>query len=145
MKKVDIYTDGACSNNPGRGGYAAILIYKGNEKIVKGGEALTTNNRMELRAIIEGLRSLKEPCDVTIYSDSAYSINPFQLNWIDRWISKGWRTSTNSDVLNVDLWKDLIEVMSKHKVTYVKVKGHSDNVYNNKCDEIARQEIKNNE
>lgn len=142
MKKVDIYTDGACSGNPGVGGYGAILIYNGHEKIVKGGEKETTNNRMELMAIINGIKALKEPCEVTIYSDSAYSINPFIEGWINNWILKGWKTANNSIVKNIDLWEELIEIMKPHKINFIKVKGHSDNIYNNKCDEIARLEIK---
>lgn len=143
MKKVEIYTDGACSGNPGAGGYAAILIYNGTEKIIKGFHSNTTNNRMELMAIIEGLKALKVPCIVTLYSDSAYSINPFLKGWIWDWIAKGWKTSTNSDVLNKELWLELLELYKKHKIEFVKVKGHSDNEYNNRCDLIARGEIKN--
>lgn len=141
MKHVDIYTDGACSGNPGAGGWAAILIYNGVEKVVSGYNKDTTNNRMELFAIIQGLRQLKEKCDVTIYSDSAYSINPFLQNWIVDWQLKDWRTASNSDVKNVDLWKSLLIEVEKHNVNFVKVKGHSDNEYNNRCDKIARNEI----
>jgi len=142
MKKVIIYTDGACSGNPGAGGYAAVLMYKDKEKVVKGYDKITTNNRMELTAIIEGLKALKEPCEVTIYSDSAYAVNPFKKDWITSWISSGWKTLGKSDVQNVDLWQELVQLVNKHKVNFVKVKGHSDNIYNNKCDEIARGEIK---
>ena len=142
MKHVDIYTDGACSNNPGKGGWAAILIYKGHEKIISGGYPETTNNRMELFAIINGLLQLKEPCDVTIYSDSAYSLEPFIQGWISDWQTKNWKTAGKTPVKNVDLWKALLIEINKHKVHFVKVKGHSDNEYNNRCDELARNEIK---
>jgi ribonuclease HI len=141
MKHVEIYTDGACSNNPGKGGWAAILLYKGHEKIVSGGYPETTNNRMELFAIISGLLQLKEKCSVTIYSDSAYAIDPINKGWIDSWQAKKWRTSSNDPVKNLDLWKTLLIELNKHEVSFVKVKGHSDNEYNNRCDEIARSEI----
>ena len=142
MKHVDIYTDGACSNNPGKGGWAAILIYNGHEKIISGGYPETTNNRMELFAIINGLLQLKEPCDVTIYSDSAYSLDPFIQGWINDWQKNSWKTAGKTPVKNVDLWKALLIELKKHHVSFVKVKGHSDNEYNNRCDELARGEIK---
>lgn len=141
MKHVDIYTDGACSNNPGKGGWAAILIYKGTEKIISGGYPSTTNNRMELFAIINALLQLKESCDVTIYSDSAYSIDPLNKGWLTKWQNNNWRTSNKEPVKNVDLWKALLIELDKHKVSFVKVKGHSDNEYNNRCDELAKREI----
>ena len=141
MKHVDIYTDGACSNNPGKGGWAAILIYKGKEKIISGGYPSTTNNRMELFAIINALLQLKERCDVTIYSDSAYSIDPLTKGWITNWQRNNWRTAGKEPVKNVDLWKALLIELDKHKVNFVKVKGHSDNEYNNRCDELAKKEI----
>ncbi|HHU42865.1 MAG: ribonuclease HI [Bacillota bacterium] len=141
MKHVDIYTDGACSNNPGKGGWAAILIYKGREKVISGGYANTTNNRMELFAIITALKQLKEKCDVTIYSDSSYSLNPFIKGWISKWQNNGWKTSNNKEVKNKDLWHALLLEANKHKVTFVKVKGHSDNEYNNRCDKLAKEEI----
>ena len=142
MKHVDIYTDGACSNNPGKGGWAAILIYKGHEKVISGGYPETTNNRMELFAIINALLQLKERCDVTIYSDSAYSLEPFFFVFINDWQAKNWRTAQGNAVKNVDLWKALLIEVKKHNVNFVKVKGHSDNEYNNRCDELARKEIK---
>ncbi len=141
MKHVDIYTDGACSNNPGKGGWAAILVYKNKEKIISGGYPETTNNRMELFAVISGLLQLKEKCEVTIYSDSAYVLEPLMKGWIDLWQAKNWRTASNDPVKNVDLWKALLIELNKHRVSFVKVKGHSDNEYNNRCDEIARKEI----
>ena len=142
MKKVDIYTDGACSGNPGAGGWCAILIYKGIEKTISGGERETTNNRMELTAVIEGLRALRERCEVTVYSDSAYTVNAVNEGWLAYWLTHNWRTRDKSDVKNVDLWEALDAEMKKHKVTFIKVKGHSDNAYNNRCDEVARGEIK---
>ncbi len=141
MKHVDIYTDGACSGNPGPGGWAAILIYKGREKVISGGYPETTNNRMELFAIINGLLQLKEKCDVTIYSDSAYSLDPFSKGWLNEWQMKNWKTAGGTPVKNVDLWKALLIEVAKHQVRFVKVKGHSDNVNNNRCDELARKEI----
>lgn len=141
MKHVDLYTDGACSGNPGKGGWAAILIYKGREKVVSGGYPDTTNNRMELTAILFGLKQLKESCDVTVYSDSAYAVNAFNQGWISDWQSNNWRTKDRSEVKNKDVWQALCLEVSRHKVVFKKVKGHSDNEYNNRCDEYARKEI----
>ncbi len=141
MKTVSIYTDGACSGNPGIGGWCAILIYNGVEKIISGYNKMTTNNRMELFAIIQGLAALKEPCNVTLYSDSAYSINSINEGWLERWRANGWRTADKKEVKNTDLWNDFFLKAAKHNVAYVKVKGHADNEYNNRCDEIARDEI----
>ena len=140
FKKVTLYTDGACSVNPGIGGYGAILIYNENEKIVSGGEENTTNNRMELQAIISGLEAIKESCKVDIYSDSAYVVNAFQQGWIEKWAINGWRTSSG-EVQNRDLWQRLLELLEKHKVEWHKVKGHANNEYNNRCDALARGEI----
>ena len=145
MKEVLLYTDGACSGNPGPGGWGAILIYKGTEKLVSGGEYETTNNRMEITAVIEGLNSLKiVPCLVTVYSDSAYVVNAFEQKWIYGWIKNGWKKSVNSseDIKNRDLWEKLYALTKKHSVSFIKVKGHSDNEYNNRCDEMARKKIK---
>jgi len=141
-KIVEIYTDGACSGNPGAGGWAAVLLYNGHQKEISGAQAETTNNRMELTAIIEGLKMLKESCAVTVYSDSAYSVDPFLKNWIDGWISRGWRTASKDEVKNVDLWQELLSLMKKHDVSFVKVKGHADNELNNRCDLLARTAIK---
>lgn len=141
MKKVTIYTDGACSGNPGEGGYCAILIYKGVQKTISGYEESTTNNRMELMAIIEGLKALKEPCEVELYSDSSYCVNAFNNGWIYSWRLKGWRTSDNKEVKNVELWQELSNLSSIHKIEFKKVKGHSDNELNNLCDKTARGEI----
>lgn len=141
-KNVEIYTDGACSGNPGAGGWASVLLYNGHRKEISGAEPDTTNNRMELTAIIEGLKMLKEPCNVTLYSDSAYSVDPFLKNWISGWIARGWRTASKDEVKNVDLWKTLLDLTAIHNVTFVKVKGHADNELNNRCDLLARTAIK---
>lgn len=140
MKKVDIYTDGACSGNPGKGGYAAILLYGGHEKIVTGAEELTTNNRMELMAVIEGLQCLKERCEVNLFSDSAYVVNAFLEGWIYGWQKKGWKRGSD-EVKNIDLWQRLLDLYRKHIVQFIKVKGHADNEYNNRCDKLARDAI----
>lgn len=142
MKTVDLYTDGACSGNPGVGGYCAILIYNGNEKIVSGYEKDTTNNRMEILAVIKGLDALKEPCNVNVYSDSQYVVDAFNQQWINSWVSNGWRTAGKKEVKNVDLWKTLLELVERNNVTFVKVKGHADNEYNNRCDKIAVDEYR---
>lgn len=141
MKKVTIYTDGACSGNPGVGGWGAILMFNGHEKECGGYDKQTTNNRMELFAVIMALRQLKEPCDVEIYTDSAYVADAFNKNWITQWEAAEWKTSGKNDVKNQDLWKALLMEKEKHQVVFVKVKGHSDNEYNNRCDRIARGQI----
>ena len=145
MKSVQLYTDGACSGNPGAGGYGAILIYKGIEKELSGGERETTNNRMEIYAVIAGLRCLREPCEVTVYSDSAYTVNAFNEGWIFGWMKNGWKKADNKPVLNAELWQELYSLTQKHKVRFVKVKGHADNVYNNRGDALARAAIKKEE
>lgn len=141
MKKIDIYTDGACSGNPGPGGYAGILIYGSKEKIISGGESQTTNNRMELTAVIKSLQALKEICEVDLYTDSAYVCNAIKQGWLEDWQLKNWKNSQKKPVLNKDLWLELLEMLEKHKVNFIKVKGHADNYNNNRCDEIARNEI----
>ena len=141
MKKVDLYTDGACSGNPGVGGWGAILIYNGHEKEISGYNKDTTNNRMEIFAVIQGLKQLNQPCEVTVYSDSAYVCNAFLEGWIDDWQANNWRTKSKDKVKNDDLWKLLLMHMEGHVVTFVKVKGHADNVYNNRCDKLATGEI----
>ncbi len=141
MKKVTLFTDGACSGNPGKGGWAAILQSEGREKVLSGGEAQTTNNRMELMGVISGLEALKYPCEVDIYSDSAYVVNAFLQDWISYWLMSGWKTKGKKDVQNVELWKRLLENCAKHKITWHKVKGHADNELNNRCDMLARSEI----
>jgi ribonuclease HI len=142
VKEVTIYTDGACSGNPGPGGWGAVLMYGGRRKELSGGEKLTTNNRMELVAVIEALRALKQPCAVTVYSDSAYVVNGFNSGWVDGWMRNGWVNSKGQPVENQDLWKTLLGEMKRHRVQYVKVKGHSDNEWNNRCDQLAREAIK---
>ncbi len=142
MKIVDIYTDGACSGNPGAGGYCSILIYNGIEKVISGSESQTTNNRMEILAVIKGLECLKEPCEVNVYSDSQYVVDAFNQNWIFSWQNSGWRTANKKEVKNIDLWQRLLELYSVHKITFIKVKGHADNEYNNRCDKIAVSEYK---
>ena len=141
MKKVTIYTDGACSGNPGPGGWGAVLIYNGNEKELSGAERETTNNRMELFAAISALRALKEPCEVELYSDSAYLCNAINEQWLFDWKQKNWRNASKKDVKNVDLWEELITLMGLHRITFIKVKGHADNVYNNRCDKLATTAI----
>lgn len=140
MKQVEIWTDGACSGNPGPGGWCAILLYGKTERVVSGGEPATTNNRMELKAAIEGLKALKEVCMVKLYTDSAYVCNAFLQDWISGWVLNGFRTANKKPVMNQDLWEELLNLTHKHKVEFIKVKGHSDNEYNNKCDRIAVSE-----
>lgn len=137
-KKVTIYTDGACSGNPGKGGWGSILIYGDVVKELSGGEDNTTNNRMELKAVIEALKALKSPCDVEIYSDSAYVVNAFTQKWIDNWIKNNWKTADKKSVRNVDLWQELLVLIKTHNVTFKKVKGHSDNELNERCDKLAK-------
>ena len=142
MKQVELYTDGVCSGNPGPGGYGAILIFKGIEKEISGAFAETTNNRMEIYAVIAGLECLKEPCEVTIYSDSAYTVNAFLQGWLKNWVAASWVKSDGKAVANADLWQKLYALTQKHRVRFVKVKGHADNEYNNRCDVLATSAIK---
>jgi ribonuclease HI len=142
MKQVHIYTDGACSYNPGPGGWGAVLIYNKSEKQISGSAKNTTNNRMELFAPIMALKQLKEECEVTIFTDSAYIHNAFTKGWITTWQNNNWRTTSKKPVANVDLWKMLLSAVNGHKVNWVKVKGHSDNKYNNICDKLAVNEVK---
>ena len=137
---VEIYTDGACSGNPGAGGYCAILVFGGSEKIVKGYEPDTTNNRMELIAAIEGLSALKGPCKVKLYSDSSYLVNAFNNGWVFDWEKNRWKTAGKTEVKNTDLWEKLLSLNRVHKISFIKVKGHADNDYNNRCDKIAVNE-----
>lgn len=142
MKKIIIYTDGACSYNPGPGGWGAILIYGNNPpKEISGGNAETTNNQMELTAVIEALKHLKEPCEVELFTDSAYVHNAFSEDWITGWIMRGWRNANKKPVANKELWLELIALTKIHNVHFNKVKGHADNEYNNRCDELARKEV----
>lgn len=143
MKKVILYTDGACSGNPGVGGWGAVLMYNEHEKRISGAEKETTNNRMEIFAVISGLECLKEPCEVTVYSDSAYTVNAFSNGWVYGWEKSGWKKADNKPVLNVDLWQRLLALTRVHSVKFIKVKGHADNEYNNICDKLATDAIKN--
>lgn len=142
MEKVVIYTDGACSGNPGPGGWGAILMYKENKKEISGGKKDTTNNIMELTAVIEGLKLLRYPCEVDLYSDSAYVVNAFVQGWIYNWAKNNWKTAGKEPVKNKEIWQELYALTKTHKVNFIKVKGHSDNEYNNRCDELARNAIK---
>ena len=144
MKEVDIYTDGACSGNPGPGGWAAVLIYNGTQKEISGYVPCTTNQRMEIQAALEALKALKEPCRVRLHSDSAYLVNAFEQNWFASWQRKGWLNSRREPVKNQDLWQEILDLSRKHRVRWIKVKGHSDNELNNRCDALARKEILRN-
>ena len=140
MKTVSIYTDGACSGNPGPGGWGAILRYQGVEKELSGGEALTTNNRMELSGVIAALQALKEPCVVELYSDSKYVIDALDKGWAQGWRRKNWIKSDKKPALNPDLWETLLDLTARHEMHYHWVKGHADNEYNNRCDRLAVSE-----
>lgn len=144
---VIIYTDGACSRNPGPGGWGCVLLYKDHRKEFSGAEKMTTNNRMELTAAIEALKLLNRSCSVDLYTDSAYLCNAFEQRWLSNWQRNGWKTAAKKDVENKDLWEELLKLCSVHTVQFHKVKGHSTNVENNRCDELARKAIKhlNNE
>ena len=141
MKKVTIYTDGACSGNPGPGGWGAVLMYGNKEKELSGGEMSTTNNRMELVSVISALEALREPCEVTLYTDSQYVSNAINLGWLEAWKAKGWKRK-GGEVKNPDLWIKLVPLLETHKVTFEWVKGHADNEHNNRCDELAVAESK---
>ena len=142
MKTVILYTDGACSGNPGPGGWGAILEYGGVEKELSGGEASTTNNRMELTAVIAGLSALKEPCIVELYSDSKYVIDGLSKGWAEAWRKKGWRKADKKPALNPDLWETLLDLTHIHQIRYHWVKGHGENEKNNRCDQLAVTESK---
>ena len=137
MKTVTLYTDGAYSGNPGPGGWGAILEYNGHKKEMSGGEANTTNNRMELTAVIRGLQALNQPCTVELYSDSKYVIDALQKGWAEGWKKRGWIKSDKKPALNPDLWEVLLELTGTHEMHYHWVKGHADNPMNNRCDELA--------
>jgi len=139
MKSVTIYTDGACSGNPGPGGWGAVLMYGKNKKELSGGEMSTTNNRMEMISVIMALEALKESCKVTLFTDSQYVANAINLGWLESWKLKGWKRK-GGEVKNLDLWIKLVPLLEKHKVTFEWVKGHADNEYNNRCDELAVME-----
>lgn len=135
--EVIVFTDGACSGNPGPGGWGALLQWNGNEKEITGGADHTTNNRMEMRAVIAALNALNKPCRVKIHSDSALIVNTFKQNWINSWIKRGWKKSNKKPVENQDLWKEMLTAMQPHDVEWIKVKGHSDNERNNRVDRLA--------
>lgn len=140
MKKIDIYTDGACSGNPGKGGWGAVLVYKGAEKEISGAEKQTTNNRMELTAVIKALQLLKEPCEVNLTTDSKYVCDAVNKGWVYGWKKKGWIKSDKKPALNVDLWEELLEQLKIHDVTFNWVKGHNGHPYNERCDKLAVSE-----
>ena len=137
MKKVNIYTDGACRGNPGHGGWGAVLVYGSIEKELSGGDPNTTNNRMELSAVIAALSALKEPCEVTLTTDSQYVVNAIEKGWLAGWQKNNWRKSDKKEVLNLDLWRALLVLLDKHKVSFVWVKGHAGHPYNERCDKLA--------
>lgn len=141
MEEVTIYTDGACSGNPGPGGWGSILMCKGSKREISGAAKDTTNNIMEITAVIEALKLLKYECNVKVYSDSAYVVNAFNQKWIYGWIKKGWVNASKEPVKNKELWQELYGLTKQHNVEFIKVKGHSDNEYNNRCDELARSAI----
>ena len=141
-KQIEIYTDGACSGNPGPGGWGVVLRYGEREKELSGGENPTTNNRMELTAVIKALEALKESCKISLYTDSKYVSDAFNQGWIYAWMKKGWKKADNKPVLNQELWQRLYELWKMHEITLIWVKGHADNQYNNRCDELAVAESK---
>lgn len=145
MKTLDIYTDGACSGNPGKGGYGVVMIYKGNRKEFSEGFIETTNNRMEILAVIKSLEALKEPCNVNLYSDSKYVVDAVEKGWAKKWKSNGWKRNKNEMASNIDMWERLLNLLEKHNVKFIWVKGHADNVENERCDFLARQAIANNQ
>jgi ribonuclease HI len=142
MKEIKLYTDGACSGNPGPGGWGAVLLYGAHEKELFGSEAETTNNRMELTGAIRGLEALKEPCMVDLYTDSAYLCNAINREWLTHWQQNGWLTAAKKPVENQDLWIQLVKLLQRHTVTFHKVKGHANNELNNRCDKLARDAVK---
>lgn len=141
--EVILYTDGACSGNPGPGGWGALLIWNGKEKVLSGGHPDSTNNRMEMQAVIEGLKTLNKKCHVKVHSDSALIINAFTKGWIQNWQKKGWKKADKKPVENRELWEELIQYVNQHQVSWIKVKGHSDNVLNNRVDQLAVEASKN--
>lgn len=141
LKSVDLYSDGACSGNPGPGGWAAILIFGPHKKEIYGYDPKTTNNRMEMTAVLMGLRALKEPCRVTVYSDSELVVKAFNNGWMEKWLKTNFK---QGNVKNIDLWKQILDELKSHTVKWVWVKGHADNALNNRCDELARKAIADN-
>ncbi len=141
IKSITIYTDGACSGNPGSGGYGVVLIYNNKRKELSEGFKLTTNNRMEILAVIKGLETLNQPCEVTLYSDSKYVVDAIEKGWVERWKSNNWKRNKKEMAVNIDLWKRLLELLAIHKVKFKWVKGHANNIENERCDELARNSI----
>lgn len=141
MKKITIYTDGACSYNPGPGGFGVVLLYNGHKKEMSGYDPMTTNNRMELMAVITALECLKESCEIDLYTDSKYVADAFNKNWIKNWQRNGWKTASKKPVENQDLWLRLLAQVEKNQINWLWVKGHADNEYNERCDQLARKEI----
>lgn len=141
MKTLEIYTDGACSGNPGQGGYGAVLLYNGTRKELSEGFELTTNNRMEALAVIRALEALKEPCMVNLYSDSKYVVDAIEKGWVKKWKANGWKRNSKEMASNIDLWENMLSLLEKHKVKFIWVKGHADNIENERCDELARMAI----
>lgn len=141
MKNIEIYTDGACSGNPGAGGYGIVFLYKNVRKELSAGYKLTTNNRMEMLAVIVALKTLKEPCNVTLYSDSKYVIDSIQKGWVYNWEKNNWKRNKKEMASNIDLWKELLPLLKIHKVDFIWVKGHANNIENERCDELARNSI----
>ena len=142
MKKITLYTDGACSGNPGPGGWGAILVYQGVEKCLSGGDKETTNNRMELSAVIQGLSALKESCEVEIVSDSKYVVDAIEKKWLANWQKNAWRKADKKPVLNADLWKELVLLLDRHRVSFTWIRGHDGHPYNERCDKMAVEESK---
>ncbi len=140
MKQVTVYTDGACSGNPGPGGFCAILVYQNREKQISGGEGITTNNRMELSAVILALEALREPCRVEIVSDSRYVVDAVEKGWLDSWQKRGWKKADRSPVSNVDLWERLVPLLKQHQVVFTWIRGHAGHPYNERCDQAAVRE-----
>jgi len=141
MRKVDIYTDGACSGNPGPGGYGVVMLYGGHRKELSEGFTITTNNRMELLAVIKGLEILKEKCQVDLYSDSKYVVDTVEKGWVTKWKANGWKRNKKDMASNIDLWERLLVLLEKHSVKFIWIKGHASNIENEKCDELARNAI----
>lgn len=142
MKEIKIYTDGACSKNPGPGGWGAVLIYKSHRKEISGADAQTTNNRMELTAVIKALESLKEKCKIELFTDSKYVCDSIKKGWAESWRNNNWKKSDKKPAINADLWEVLLNLISKHDITFNWVKGHAGNIENERCDELATSEIK---
>lgn len=142
MKEIKIYTDGACSKNPGPGGWGAVLIYKSHRKEISGADAQTTNNRMELTAVIKALECLKEKCKIELFTDSKYVCDSIKKGWAESWRNNNWKKSDKKPAINADLWEILLNLISKHDITFNWVKGHAGNIENERCDELATSEIK---